>query len=175
MFLEGEVNWTVVFATLAVASFIVAIIAIWAAIRNKDQHVNASGELDLVQKVAQSSDKRLFQTLNAVPVAIVETDRQGKFVFANRAAHQLLGRRDAELLGLRFHSATWGITYPDGRPIPPDMLPSARALRGQTVKGFHHVIANPATRRKMIVSATAMPIEDEYGTVIGSTASNPFL
>jgi len=169
MFLEGEVNWTAIFATLAVAGHVVAAVAIWYAIRNRVRHVGASGELDLVQKVAESADKRLFQTLNSVPVAIVETDSKGKFVFANRAAHQLLGRRDAELLGLRFHSATWGITYPDGRAIPADMLPSARALRGQTVKGFHHVIANPATRRKMIVSATAMPIEDDYGTVIGST------
>ena len=170
MFLEGEVNWTAIFAVLAVAGHVAAIVAIWFAVRNGGRHVDASGELNLVQKVAEAADKRLFQTLNAVPVAIVETDKQGKFVFANRAAHQLLGRRDAELLGLRFHSATWGITYPDGRPIPPDMLPSARALRGQTIKGFHHVIANPQTRRQMIVSATAMPIEDDYGTVIGSTS-----
>ncbi|MFN3353036.1 MAG: PAS domain-containing protein, partial [Brevundimonas sp.] len=111
------------------------------------------------------------EILNAIPVALVDTDPQGKFVFANRAAHQLLGRRDAELLGLRFHSATWGITYPDGRPIPPDLLPSARALRGQTVKGFQHILANPANRKKMLVSVTAMPIEDEMGRIIGSTAA----
>jgi signal transduction histidine kinase len=104
-------------------------------------------------------------------VALVQTDRGGKFVFANRAAHQLMGRGDAELLGLRFHSATWGITYPDGRPVPPDLLPSARALRGQTVKGFQHILANPATRRKMLVSVTAMPIEDARGQIIGSTAA----
>jgi PAS domain-containing protein len=82
-----------------------------------------------------------------------------------------MGRRDAELLGLRFHSATWGITFPDGRPIPPDMLPSARALRGQTVRGFQHILANPSSRRKMLVSVTAMPIENEYGQIIGSTAA----
>ncbi|RZJ28029.1 MAG: histidine kinase, partial [Brevundimonas sp.] len=73
--------------------------------------------------------------------------------------------------GLRFHSATWGITFPDGRPVPPDLLPSARALRGQTVKGFHHLMANPATRKKMLVSVTAMPIENELGQITGSTAA----
>ena len=131
----------------------------------------AVGELDLVQRVADDSQKRLFETLNAIPVALVETDRQGKFVFANRAAHQLLGRKDAELIGLRFHSATWGITFPDGRPVPPDLLPSARALRGQTVRGFQHLLANPASRRKMLVSVTAMPIENELGQITGSTAA----
>jgi signal transduction histidine kinase len=171
MFLEGQINWIWVLGAVAVVGWLVGLIALWFALTNRSRHVDASGQLDLVQRVAEDSQKRLFETLNAIPVALVETDKQGKFVFANRAAHQLLGRRDAELIGLRFHSATWGITFPDGRPVPPDLLPSARALRGQTVKGFHHLISNPATRKKMLVSVTAMPIENELGQITGSTAA----
>jgi len=171
MFLEGQINWMWVLGAVAVVGWLVGLIALWFALTNRSRHVDASGQLDLVQRVAEDSQKRLFETLNAIPVALVETDKQGKFVFANRAAHQLLGRRDAELIGLRFHSATWGITFPDGRPVPPDLLPSARALRGQTVKGFHHLISNPATRKKMLVSVTAMPIENELGQITGSTAA----
>ncbi|WP_333590700.1 PAS domain-containing sensor histidine kinase [Brevundimonas sp.] len=171
MFLEGEVDWVLVLAITAGVTTLIALVASFFAVKRGVSHASASDELDMVQKVAHAADKRLFETLNAIPVALVETDRSGKFVFANRAAHQLLGRRDAELLGLRFHSATWGITYPDGRPVPPDLLPSARALRGQTVKGFQHLLSNPATRRKMLVSVTAMPIENELGEVIGSTAA----
>ncbi|GLS01202.1 hypothetical protein GCM10007859_12130 [Brevundimonas denitrificans] len=156
---------------VAAVGWIVGLVALWFAFRNRTRHVSASDQLDLVQRVAEDSQKRLFETLNAIPVALVETDRQGKFVFANRAAHQLLGRKDAELIGLRFHSATWGITFPDGRPVPPDLLPSARALRGQTVRGFQHLLANPASRRKMLVSVTAMPIENELGQITGSTAA----
>lgn len=171
MFLEGQINWMWVLGVVAAVGWLVGLIALWFALTNRSRHVDASGQLDLVQRVAEDSQKRLFETLNAIPVALVETDKQGKFVFANRAAHQLLGRRDAELIGLRFHSATWGITFPDGRPVPPDLLPSARALRGQTVKGFHHLISNPATRKKMLVSVTAMPIENELGQITGSTAA----
>jgi signal transduction histidine kinase len=171
MFLEGEVNWVLWLAIIAGVSALVAIFSLVYAFTHRGKHVSTTSELDLIQKAAVAADKRLFETLNAVPVALVETDRQGKFTFANRAANQLLGRRDAELLGLRFHSATWGITYPDGRPVPPDLLPSARALRGQTVKGFQHLLANPATRRKMTVSVTAMPIENERGEIIGSIAA----
>ncbi|MBW8302930.1 MAG: PAS domain-containing protein, partial [Brevundimonas sp.] len=171
MFLEGQVNWVWVLGGLAAVGWIIGLIGLWLAATNRSRHVSASDQLDLVQRVAEDSQKRLFETLNAIPVALVETDRQGKFVFANRAAHQLLGRRDAELIGLRFHSATWGITFPDGRPVPPDLLPSARALRGQTVKGFQHLLANPASRRKMLVSVTAMPIENELGQITGSTAA----
>lgn len=171
MLLEGEVNWTLVFAVLAVLGHVVALVAVVAAIRNGRRGRHVTTHLDRVKQTAASTDRRLFDILNAIPVALVQTDVQGKFVFANRAAHQLLGRRDVELLGLRFHSATWGITFPDGRPIPPDMLPTARALRGQTVKGFQHLLANPSTRRKMLVSVTAMPILDEMDQVIGSTAA----
>lgn len=171
MFLEGEVNWVLWLAIIAGVSALTAICSLVYAFTHRGKHVSTTSELDLVQKVAEAADKRLFETLNAVPVALVETDRQGKFTFANRAANQLLGRRDAELLGLRFHSATWGITYPDGRPVPPDLLPSARALRGQTVKGFQHLLANPATRRKMTVAVTAMPIENERGEITGSIAA----
>ena len=171
MFLEGQINWMWVLGALAAAGWAVGLVALWFAVRNRGHHVSASDQLDLVQRVAEDSQKRLFETLNAIPIALVETDKQGKFVFANRAAHQLLGRRDAELIGLRFHSATWGITFPDGRPVPPDLLPSARALRGQTVKGFQHLMANPSTRRKMTVAVTAMPIENELGQITGSTAA----
>ncbi|MDP2765132.1 MAG: PAS domain-containing protein, partial [Brevundimonas sp.] len=171
MFLEGQVNWMWVLGVVAALGWAVGLVALWFAFHNRTRHVSASDQLDLVQRVADDSQKRLFETLNAIPVALVETDRQGKFVFANRAAHQLLGRKDAELIGLRFHSATWGITFPDGRPVPPDLLPSARALRGQTVKGFQHLLANPSSRRKMLVSVTAMPIENEMGQITGSTAA----
>ncbi|WP_298700418.1 ATP-binding protein [Brevundimonas sp.] len=164
-------NWVLLLAVVAGVTTLIAVIATIFAVTRGVRHASASDELDLVQKSAEAVDRRMFETLNAVPVALVETDRSGKFVFANRAAHQLLGRRDAELLGLRFHSATWGVTYPDGRPVPADLLPSARALRGQTVKGFQHLMANPATRRKMLVSVTAMPIENALGEVTGSIAA----
>ncbi len=129
---------------------------------------------DLLFKAERKIDtleRRMFNVLNAVPVALVETDNTGKFTFANKAAHTLLGRKDNELIGLRFHSATWGITFPDGRAIPADMLPIARTLRGQTVKGFQHMIVNHGSHDKVLVSVTSMPIMNSNGEVIGSTSA----
>lgn len=171
MFLEGEVNWALVFGVVAAICVVAAIVGLFAAARWALAYRNATAQLEHALMSHEGSARRLREVLDAIPVALVETDLGGKFIFANRAAHQLLGRRDAELLGLRFHSATWGITYPDGRTVPPDLLPSARALRGQTVKGFQHIMANPSSRRKMLVSVTAMPIVGPVGEVIGSTAA----
>lgn len=171
MILEGQLNWVLILGVVAGAAVLLALLAMWGSAMAGMRLARTTGERDAALAAQDSAERRLFEMLNAIPVALVETDVSGRFVFANRAAHQLLGRRDAELIGLRFHSATWGITYPDGRPIPPDLLPSARALRGQTVKGFQHILANPANRKRMLVSVTAMPILNGVGQVIGSTAA----
>ena len=171
MILEGEFNWVLILGVVAAGAVLLALFALWGSALAGMRLARVTGERDAALTAQEGAERRLFEMLNAIPVALVETDVGGRFVFANRAAHQLLGRRDAELIGLRFHSATWGITYPDGRPIPPDLLPSARALRGQTVKGFQHILANPANRKRMLVSVTAMPIENASGQVIGSTAA----
>ncbi|ESQ90364.1 hypothetical protein ABAC460_09420 [Asticcacaulis sp. AC460] len=129
---------------------------------------------DLLFKAERKIDtleRRMFNVLNAVPVALVETDTTGKFTFANKTAHSLLGRKDSELIGLRFHAATWGIAFPDGRAIPADLMPIARSLRGQTVKGFQHLLTNYGGHDKVLVSVTSMPIMNSAGEVIGSTSA----
>lgn len=171
MIMEGDVNWVLILGLALALATAVALLFIFLAGRAAWAFRNATVERDRFRTEAEIHETRLNQILTSVPVALVETDTQGRFTFANRAAHQLLGRKDQELIGLRFHSATWGITYPDGRLIPPELLPNARALRGQTVKGFQHVIAHPGTKRKLLVSVTAMPILDSYGQVIGSSAA----
>jgi PAS domain-containing protein len=159
---------------LGVAAFILLALSIVGGVIASLKSFQVRQFQDLLFKAERKIDtleRRMFNVLNAVPVALVETDATGKFTFANRSAHLLLGRKDSELLGLRFHSATWGITYPDGRMIPADLMPTARTLRGQTVKGFQHLLVNHGSREKVLVSVTSMPIMNGAGEVIGSTAA----
>lgn len=128
-------------------------------------------ERDTARAEAARQEVRVNHLLEASPVALAETDARGLFVFANAAAHELVGRKDREMLGLGFHAATWGIAYPDGRPIPQDLLPISRALRGQTVKNFEHQIVHHRSREKRSITVTARPILDERGQVTGVIAS----
>ena len=171
MLLENETDLTLVLGIAAAVGLVLSVLLFIAWVRTAAALGRARQTVTTTSTGADRTEQRMFTILQAIPVALVETDTSGKFTFANRAAHQLLGRKDAELLGLRFHSATWGITYPDGKLIPPDLLPAARALRGQTVKGFQHMMVNPSTRRKMLVSVTAMPIMNDVGEVIGSSSA----
>jgi PAS domain S-box-containing protein len=171
MFLESETNLTLAFGLAAAFFLATTLLFLVLLTRTAARLGKANAQLSQTERGADHTERRMFNILNSIPVALVETDTSGRFVFANKAAHTLLGRKDAELIGLRFHSATWGITYPDGRIIPPDLLPAARALRGQTVKGFQHLIVNPNTRKRILVSVTAMPVTNELGEIIGSTAA----
>ena len=171
MFLENDTNLTLVFAIAAGVALLLAIIAFLLLARTAAARKRLEDRLSQLERAGDHTERRMFTILNSIPVALVETDTAGRFIFANKAAHALLGRKDAELIGLRFHSATWGITYPDGKLIPPDLLPAARALRGQTVKGFQHLLINPNTRKRILVSVTAMPVMNDLGEVIGSTAA----
>jgi PAS domain S-box-containing protein len=171
MLLQNEHDLVIV---LGVAAALLLALAIAAGVLASLKSFQVRQFQDLLQKAERKIDnleRRMFNVLNAVPVALVETDTTGKFTFANKAAHQLLGRKDSELIGLRFHSATWGISYPDGRVVPPDMMPIARTLRGQTVKGFQHLIVNHGSHEKILVSVTSMPIMNGNGEVIGSTSA----
>ncbi len=171
MLFDSQQDLIIALGVSLVAAILLALLGFYLFMRASGALRQANDELETAGTHVDRTERRLMNILNAIPVALVETDAQGRFVFANRAAHQLLGRKDAELIGLRFHSATWGITYPDGRVIPPELLPAARALRGQTVKGFQHLMINPGTRKKMLVSVTAMPIQNAVGEVIGSSAA----
>jgi PAS domain S-box-containing protein len=161
-------------ALLGVAAFILLALSIIGGVIASLKSFQVRQFQDLLFKAERKIDtleRRMFNVLNAVPVALVETDVSGKFTFANKTAHQLLGRKDSELIGLRFHSATWGIAYPDGRVIPADLMPIARTLRGQTVKGFQHLLTNHGSHEKVLVSVTSMPIMNGAGEVIGSTSA----
>ncbi len=161
-------------AVLGIAAAILLFLSIIGGVMAALKHFQVRQFQDLLFKAERKIDtleRRMFDVLNAVPVALVETDNSGKFTFANKAAHMLLGRKDSELIGLRFHSATWGITYPDGRMVPPDLMPIARTLRGQTVKGFQHMLTNHGSHDKILVSVTSMPIQSRTGEVTGASAA----
>ena len=161
-------------AVLGIAAAILLFLSIVGGVIAALKHFQVRQFQDLLFKAERKIDtleRRMFDVLNAVPVALVETDNTGKFTFANKAAHQLLGRKDSELIGLRFHSATWGIAYPDGRMVPPDLMPIARTLRGQTVKGFQHMLTNHGSHDKVLVSVTSMPIVSSAGEVTGVSAA----
>lgn len=111
-------------AIAAFAMIIWAIYLLFQALRNSTK---------LNQQLAES-DQQTKKILEAVPVSIVVVDHEGKFYYANGAAHKLYGTDQ------QFNSYTDVLKsiqffrYPGGQPYPLEERPTYRALQGQAAQ-----------------------------------------
>jgi len=82
----------------------------------------------------RASERRLFQILEAIPIGVFVTSRQGQPYYANRMSQEISGQpaiteTKAEEMSQRYHVYRAGTQ----EMYPPEMLPGARALRGERV------------------------------------------
>ncbi len=68
-------------------------------------------------------------------------------------------------------SDTYSIYYPDAATVyPPEQLPLARAIRGESVADVELAIRRPTSERIIRLSVSARPIRDDSGTLQGGVA-----
>lgn len=112
--------------------------------------------------------RQLAATL-ALPVWLL--DPEGELVFFNEAAERILGRRfqESDQLHVSDMAGAFGMTLPDGSPLPPDELVAAfraalshplhRAMGFNSIDGRHHGI-----------EVTAFPLVGHRGVALGVVA-----
>ena len=118
----------------------------------------------------QLGDPRSFAVLDNLPVGIFIIAADGRQLYANAAAKDILGREvepgsSAEQRASFFHAYVSGTN----KPYPPDALPSMRALRGEHVRVMDLEVRGP--ERTVIVDVAAAPIVDAAGAIVGSVAT----
>jgi signal transduction histidine kinase/GAF domain-containing protein len=128
-------------------------------IQDVTDQVNARREIeDLAQAMAERS-ARLDSILSSMTDGLWVYDASGLVVSVNEAAITLFGfgsRTEAVEHG---SFATVNLRYPDGRPIPSDDLPHARALRGMTVPDYLAIGRHFITGKDLDLSIAVAPIE----------------
>ena len=103
---------------------------------------------------------------DALPVGITLTDRDGRIVYGNAHAQQLLGPLIAPPATDPGTGVAWSAIRPDGSPMPPDELAGARALREQMpVDGVEMGVVRPDGIRWLLVSA-APSSDPRYGVAV---------
>jgi rsbT co-antagonist protein RsbR len=120
--------------------------------------------------VAELQDqKRLFEAmLNNLTDGVVVASSEGILTRFNPAAERILG------IGLHAApkdewSAIYGLFRLDGQtPYPPDELPLARALQGETVKGGEMFVRHPRVPEGVFIDASASPLLTEDGRRLGA-------
>jgi signal transduction histidine kinase/ActR/RegA family two-component response regulator len=97
--------------------------------------------------------------------AVLVFDRQRNVIHANAAARRLFAE-DVEGLSPARRAERWTFRDDAGRLMPAETSPSARGLRGETVRGERcELISHDGARHA--VSVDAHPLRDEAGVVDG--------
>ncbi len=128
-------------------------------IQDVTEQVKAKREIEALAQMMAERSARLDSILGSMTDGLWVYDATGRVVDVNQAALTLFGigsRTEAIELGgfERFH-----LRYPDGRPVPREDLPYARALRGSTVPDYLAIGRHVLSGKDLDLSIAAAPIE----------------
>ena len=118
-----------------------------------------------MRRIGRDAASLLRAAFEVGPDAVLVFDRQRKVVHANAAARRLFAE-DVEGLSPARRAKRWTFRDDAGRLMPAETSPSARGLRGETVRGERcELISHDGARHA--VSVDAHPLRDEAGVVDG--------
>ncbi|HVR39173.1 MAG TPA: GAF domain-containing protein, partial [Thermoanaerobaculia bacterium] len=133
--------------------------SITVLIQDVTDQVRAKREIEDLAKMMAERSARLDSILGSMTDGLWVYDARGAVVDVNQAALTMFG------LGSRTEAVAHGaferfyLRYPDGRRVPADELPFARALRGDVVPDFIAMGRHLLTGKDLDLSIAAAPIE----------------
>jgi len=111
----------------------------------------------------------LDATISSMATGLIVYDPDGKAVRMNAIAQELFRPELFFSMTVEERSRVIPWERENGQPFPPEEIPVARALRGETTHDV--VIAAPLHGRKVWISASAAPIITPDGKMLGAVAS----
>jgi PAS domain S-box-containing protein len=133
--------------------------------------VDLSDRKSFEEKI-QRSEERYRTLFDLVPVAVCACDADGIIQQYNQRAVKLWGREPGRDAGEPKFCGSYKICYPDGRPMPHEQCPMARALRGEklTPKDLDIVVERPDGERRHVISAPQI-LKGGRGKIVGAINS----
>jgi len=126
-------------------------------------------ELQRFAEKVKRSEERYRTLFDLVPVAVYVCDADGNIQQYNQRAVELWGREPGRKGKESKFCGSYKIYSPDGRPMPHEKCPMARALRGErlTPKDLEIVIERPDGERRHVIPAPQI-LKDSRGKIIGA-------
>jgi sigma-B regulation protein RsbU (phosphoserine phosphatase) len=110
----------------------------------------------------------LTALLDSITDGVIVADLDGHFLVFNAAARRILGQGPLQV-PISEWAASYGCFLEDSfTPYPPEQLPLARALRGETVEDCPVFIKNVDGADGVWISVNASPLRNHAGAVTGS-------
>ena len=122
---------------------------------------------DHAERLVKKQTRTLESILANMDEGVVVADEAGHFLHWNPAAERILGIGAADV-GIDQWSAHYGIFLADGaQPCPPQDLPLARAIRGESPTDVELVVRNQNVPEGIWISVTGRPMRDNHGAPRG--------
>ena len=117
----------------------------------------------------ERSEERYRTLFDLVPVAVYTCDADGIIEQYNRRAVELWGQEPRRNDASARFCGSYRIFHPDGRPMPHEKCPMARALRGEKLepKDLEIVVERPDGERRHVVPAPNI-LTNEHGKITGA-------
>ncbi len=134
-------------------------------------HVSDITETKRAQMRFRRERDLLHRVMETSPVGIVVVDRRGRITYSNSYAQNLFALSADELGERTFDDPRWGITDPEGNPMPPEDRPFRRVTTtGRAVHGAGLSVETADGRRRRL-QINASPIQDAEGHPDGMVAA----
>jgi phosphoserine phosphatase RsbU/P len=134
------------------------------------KHRDAKPQAGRLPVELHPSPDLLRDIIDSFADGVVVADLDGRFVLFNPAARRLLGVGLTDVPPSEW-SKVYGCFLPDTvTPCPPEALPLARALEGESVSGFEVFVRNPSMPAGAWLSINGSPLRDRDGRIEGSIA-----
>ncbi|MBA3822892.1 MAG: PAS domain-containing sensor histidine kinase [Ktedonobacterales bacterium] len=124
-----------------------------------------------LERAAASQAQELEAVVTAMSDALFVHDQVGHLVRMNPAGQALLAVNDAEVSGeMQDRAARWDLRDAEGQPMPADVWPLARVLRGEQFAGNDaiDVWMHAANGQARLISFSGAPIRASDGTITGA-------
>ena len=135
--------------------------------RLEDRVKQRTAQLTEAQKELRRQTRILQSVLDSMADGVIVSDHNGKFLLWNPAARQIIGIGPEDVVPQEW-SEFYGCYEPDGQTLsPPENLPLARAMRGESVTGQELVLRNPHLPEDVWISINARPLKNDRGDLRG--------
>lgn len=163
-YLEDQNRPTVLLdVALSLVAFLLLILLYRATLRERDERRRAEGALEDLRHRSAVLNSVLLSMSDGVAVV----DLAGRFLHTNPAADALLGRPHVDTEPSRW-SAEFEFLTPDGAQLyPPEELPLARAMRGESSDDVPVMVRRPGESALRQLEGSGRPLLTESGERIG--------